>query len=79
MDTDRFNCPKCGGHNWGTYGHWKPEAEWVGHCNGYIVQPDGSYIRCEFRWPRTDDHKYGMQPFHPELTTAAIHQDGIKE
>lgn len=61
---NRFTCPKCKGHAWGTYGHWLADkTKWEGHCNGFIGNMDIGYERCRFKWPRTDDEKYGLEPF----------------
>lgn len=61
----RFTCPRCGGHTWGTYGHWEDDkTKWRGNCNGFLLDPQMAFAeRCRFTWMRTEDEKYGLEPF----------------
>lgn len=57
-----FNCPKCGGHTWGTVGCTEPPGQQTGYCNGYVPRlskTDGAVHigSCGFSWPRTEDWK----------------------
>ncbi len=59
----RFTCPKCSGHNWGTGKGWLEKSKWEGYCNGWLGNDVDGYRRCDFRWPRLDDEKYGLGEF----------------
>jgi hypothetical protein len=48
---EQFNCPKCGGHEWGTWNATaKDLSEMTGHCQ--------STPGCTFTWNRAKDSKY---------------------
>jgi hypothetical protein len=54
--TFEFNCPRCGGHYFGTVGGPDSKDYWKGaqgHCNG-----DDDARHCQFKWPRTEDWLY---------------------
>lgn len=77
MKVNRFTCPKCGCHYWGSYTlpskffndkipeSCKPNENekdiFVGFCKGFIKDTNS---RCDFKWNRrTEDNKY----FHDDL------------
>ena len=57
---DKFTCPNCGSHSFGTSSATEHHDQWVRHCHGWIVQEDRSFTRCGFQWPYADDAKYGL-------------------
>ena len=56
-DKIRFVCPECGSTYWGTRHCFQNKEEWIGHCNGVYVDPEGVIKRCNFEWKRTEDFK----------------------
>ncbi|HEX6602550.1 MAG TPA: hypothetical protein VF030_07885 [Solirubrobacterales bacterium] len=45
----QFTCPRCGSHEFGS-----------SNCvTGPVMRKCGG---CNFRWPESDDHRYGLEP-----------------
>jgi transcription elongation factor Elf1 len=53
MINEKFTCPKCGSHHWGSSRINEDFSKWLGYCHGY---KDG--VPCDFIWSRTEDSKY---------------------
>lgn len=73
-----FTCPRCGGHEWGTYfedGAFNPADINAGNglCHGTVVTTRSRTV-CRFTWPRRDDAKY-FRPtgrFYPRTCVGTV-------
>lgn len=57
-----FQCPKCGGHKWGT-----DLTKNRGHCHGTLQGKP-----CTFTWKRDEDDKYGIGFTPKAITTGRV-------
>ena len=67
---DRFTCPQCGSHRFGSSVNFVEEnGEWVPgplvrYCHGRLITPDGA-VSCPVHWPEIDDPHW-LLPRPPE-------------